>query len=674
MKFFTSFFQKTARLISLKDIWMKSTYGQKARLIISSVFFNAVEAASKILGPLAMAKSFEMVAFEEPTTDIFGMELSASTVFYSSVFFNLVSLVTPEMRQLFLYGIEESYGHALTDELLRVSQEKTVTLPKHMLGNELLKPLQKHIYSANNSIPKLMPIVTGSIQPLICDTVLGTIIAYSRFGSPVGSVLLGYIVISTITNELLSYLTKASEKSSASSMLFSQFMRNWFDVLSNAETVILFNRSELEIQNAQSDYKQFTDKQKSAFISERVALTQTMLTSFLQIAASIYVARGGFHEMQLDDIVFLLGYATNIGRSVHSISRSFRSGLDILSHIDEVNEFIGVTQKQIPVIKPRVSTTSIQGALTTPLIESGHEPNIVYSNLDSVIAHQFLENKEIDRRIKSATTALEFKNVSFCYKPGENTLSNISFKIPAGKTIGIVGSSNCGKTTLTKLLCGILEPSNDEAQIHLFGMPIQQIPKEKLRRIIGITRQQAEIFKDRAPAYNIFYGFASNQHLFALRNNREDTIEQDELTTLHDTLSDLADKTKLQTIMGRDKSAGLSGGEEQRLGIARILSKNAQLFIFDEPTSQLDSKTESEILKNIKEVTAGKTVLMIAHRLSTIKSADCILVLKNDPKKGTYIAEQGTHKELVAQNGVYAELWQLQTKEAVSEHKVALQK
>lgn len=664
MKFIKNFFSKLYRLVTLQDIWPIATTSQQVRLATSVVVTNAIESTSKILGPLALAKTVEMIAANETTTEILGCELSSTGVFYCSVFFSLVSLLTPEARMIYLYGIEQRVAQLLTERTLVASQAKTSTTPKHLLGSDVLKPLQKNLYGASQSIPKLLPIVSDNIQPLICDTIIGTIITFSRFGSPVGSVLIGYIVLSTLTNELVSYLTKTDDRSNKTAMQFTTFVRNWFDALCNAETVTLFNRDELELKNALADFKTYIDMQKDNFLKERASISQILLTSLLQVAASVYVARGSFHTMRLDDIVFLLSYAASISSNVSSINHSVRAGMSYLTMLDELYELLGTHAPSKKPVKdnPRIT-------LSPTLFYHHQLPRLKllsaqpHHHQDEVIIDMEFSDEDIAHHIKSALYAIEFNQVSFAYNEDKYVLNNLNFKIPAGKTVAIVGTSNCGKTTLTKLICGLLSPTNSAAEIKLFGMDMQSIPKQKLRQIIGISRQQVELFKESPPAYNIYYGFAQDEQLFSLRQDKPDDIEEYELAKLTDRLNEVSVKTKLTGIIDRAKSTGLSGGEEQRLGIARILSKHAKLFIFDEPTSQLDSKTEAALLANITEVTAGKTVIMIAHRLSTIKHADHILVMQNDSTKGTSIVEQGTHQELLAADGVYAELWELQTKD-----------
>ncbi|MDR3646749.1 MAG: ABC transporter transmembrane domain-containing protein [Candidatus Babeliales bacterium] len=247
----------------------------------------------------------------------------------------------------------------------------------------------------------------------------------------------------------------------------------------------------------------------------------------------------------------------------------------------------------------------------------------------------------IDLKIDKADVV--FENVNFGYTPERLIIKDLSFHIPAGKTFAIVGPSGSGKSTISKLLFRFYDVNT--GQILINGQNIKNIKRDALCKIIGIVPQDAALFND-----TIY-----NNLLYARPTAPEDEIKEAvHLAHLDNTMRAFPDG--LNTQVG-ERGAKLSGGEKQRVSIARILIKKPAMYIFDEATSALDTSTEKDIQKNLEEISKGITTLIIAHRLSTIIHADQIIVLN----KGE-IAEQGTHHELLAKNGIYAQMWNKQSK------------
>lgn len=242
---------------------------------------------------------------------------------------------------------------------------------------------------------------------------------------------------------------------------------------------------------------------------------------------------------------------------------------------------------------------------------------------------------------------LEFENVSLSYRPGRSVLKDATFSVPAGKTLGIVGASGSGKSTLVRLLVRFFEP--DGGLILLDNVPISELSLEKLRQSIAVVPQDTVLFDDTI-GYNIAFGRAGSTH--------EEIVEAAKLAHLHDFIMTLPEG--YETRVG-ERGVKLSGGEKQRVSIARAAIKSPQIYVFDEATSSLDSNTEREILRNLREISRSKTTLVIAHRLSTVVHADEIVVLESG-----FIVERGTHASLLRQNGRYAELWTAQQKGSVA--------
>lgn len=243
---------------------------------------------------------------------------------------------------------------------------------------------------------------------------------------------------------------------------------------------------------------------------------------------------------------------------------------------------------------------------------------------------------------------ISFENVSFYYNPDRQILNNISFTIPAGKTAAFVGSTGTGKSTISKLLFRLYDPIT--GKIFIDNQDIKTVIQKSLRQHIGMVPQDTVLFNDSL-LYNLTYG---SPHASA---------SQIENAIAHAGLSQFIKSLPqgLDTQVG-ERGLKLSGGEKQRVSIARMLLKSPEILVFDEATSALDSVTEKHIQNSLQEISKNKTTIIIAHRLSTIVNADIIFVLD----KGT-IAESGTHQELLTKNHIYANLWKQQIKDGLVE-------
>jgi len=242
---------------------------------------------------------------------------------------------------------------------------------------------------------------------------------------------------------------------------------------------------------------------------------------------------------------------------------------------------------------------------------------------------------------------IRFEHVNFSYDVKRPILFDLSFEIPAGGKLAVVGSSGAGKSTLSRLLFRFYDVSG--GRILIDGQDIRDVTQASLRAAIGIVPQDTVLFNDSI-YYNIAYGRPDA--------SQEEVIQAAKHAHIHAFIESLPDK--YQSTVG-ERGLKLSGGEKQRVAIARAILKNPRILIFDEATSALDSKSEKAIQAELKEISENRTTLVIAHRLSTIVDADQIIVLDHGR-----IAESGTHRELLARDGVYAHMWSLQQQESLA--------
>jgi ABC-type transport system involved in Fe-S cluster assembly fused permease/ATPase subunit len=237
--------------------------------------------------------------------------------------------------------------------------------------------------------------------------------------------------------------------------------------------------------------------------------------------------------------------------------------------------------------------------------------------------------------------AVRFEQVSFAYEPARPILRDVSFEIPAGRTVAVVGPSGAGKSTLARLLYRFYDVT--DGRITIDGQDIRRVTQGSVRRAIGIVPQDTVLFNDTVE-YNIAYGRPGA--------SRDEVVAAAKAAHIHDFI---ASTPKGYDTMVGERGLKLSGGEKQRVAIARTLLKDPPILIFDEATSALDSANERAIQAELKSAAQGKTALVIAHRLSTVVDAHQILVMRDG-----CIVECGSHAELLARGGEYARMWALQ--------------
>ncbi|KAL1203202.1 ABC transporter B family member 24 [Cardamine amara subsp. amara] len=234
--------------------------------------------------------------------------------------------------------------------------------------------------------------------------------------------------------------------------------------------------------------------------------------------------------------------------------------------------------------------------------------------------------------------SISFENVHFSYLPERKILDGISFVVPAGKSVAIVGSSGSGKSTILRMIFRFFD--TDSGNVKIDGQDIKKVRLDSLRSFIGVVPQDTVLFNDTI-YHNIHYG--------NLSATEEEVYEAARRAAIHDTIMNFPDK--YSTSVG-ERGLKLSGGEKQRVALARAFLKSPAILLCDEATSALDSKTEAEIMKTLRSLASNRTCVFIAHRLTTAMQCDEIIVMENGK-----VVEKGTHEVLMGKSGRYAQLW-----------------
>ena len=410
------------------------------------------------------------------------------------------------------------------------------------------------------------------------------------------------------------------------------------DSLLNYETVKYFNNEEFEAKRYDENLSRY---RKAAIKSQR---TLSMLNAGQQLiiafglVAMLWRATQGVVDgrMTLGDLVMVNAFMIQLYIPLGFLGVIYR---EIKQSLTDLEKMFTLMEREREIADEPGAKDLVFASL--PLARSQSSGVL----LPLTLGEDRGEDLPALETAQSLDATVRFENVSFAYEPSRPILHNVSFEIPPGKTVAVVGSSGAGKSTLARLLYRFYDVSNPQegGRITIAGQDIKQVTQSSVRRAIGIVPQDTVLFNDTVE-YNIAYGNPGATH--------EEVEEAAKAARIHGFIA--STPLGYQTMVG-ERGLKLSGGEKQRVAIARTLLKNPPVVIFDEATSALDSANERAIQSELRTAAQNKTTLVIAHRLSTVVDAHEILVMD-----AGRIVERGHHAELLAANGRYADMWAMQ--------------
>ncbi|MBP8132759.1 MAG: ABC transporter ATP-binding protein/permease [Zoogloea sp.] len=524
---------------------------------------------------------------------------------------------------LVAYGVLRFSTSLLTElrELVfaRVTQEAVREISLQVFGHLHALSLRFHLERQTGGLTRDIERGTRSIGSLISYTLYSILPTFVEISLVIGILLVKYepsfAIITLITLTIyVTFTFKVTNWRTAlrrqANELDSAANARAIDSLINYETVKYFNNEHFEARRYDTELAKWT----AAQIRNQKSL------SYLNIGQAAIIA---------------VGVTAMMWRAALGVA----NGSMTLGDLVLVNAFL--IQLYIPLNFLGVLYREIRQALTD-----------IERMFGLMGTHREVADAPDARALARGPASVRFDQVRFAYEPSRQILHDVDFAIPAGKTVAVVGHSGSGKSTLARLLFRFYDVQGGAVRIN--DQDIRGLTQDSLRAAIGIVPQDTVLFNDTL-FYNIQYGRpdASKDEVEAAASAAQ----------LDDFIARLPDGWN--TRVG-ERGLKLSGGEKQRVAIARTLLKNPDILIFDEATSALDSKTEKAIQAQLEAAARGRTTLVIAHRLSTVMNADEIIVLDQGR-----ILERGGHGELLAKAGAYAQMWALQQEEREAEEEAA---
>ena len=579
---------KTFKLL-LPYLWLKERKDLKTRVVLAIIALVLAKIAS-VGTPLILGRAVNSLSELSSGINLFMLAPVALIITYGSA--RIISFTFVAVRDALFSKVSQ---HSIRQISLKMFEHlHNLSLQFHL--NRQTGALAKYIDRGTKGIDFLLRYVLFNVVPTFFEIFLVAAILFYLYG-------FWYAFVTLITIGLYSYLTfqitewrnvfrKRMNKSD------NEVSTKMIDSLLNYETVKYFNNEIYESNRLDESLKEY----------ELAANQSRHSLSLLNIAQTF---------------IIMLGITIMLVMSAYGI----RNG-DI-----SIGGFVVINAYMLQLYQPLNFLGSVYREIRQALTDM--------ENMFSLLDVSPSSKSDLENLPNSNLTEIRFENVSFDYDVRRTIINNITFKVPDGKKVAIVGPTGAGKSTISRLLFKFYNPK--KGNIYINDTNINKVSQESLSKIIGVVPQDTVLFNDTI-YYNIAYG---NTY-----STKEEIISAAKNADIHNFIKILPDG--YETIVG-ERGLKLSGGEKQRVAIARTILKNPRIFFFDEATSALDTSTEKEIQKNLEKISKNKTTLVIAHRLSTAASADNIIVLD----KGVVI-EEGSHSELIQKKGKYFEMWEKQ--------------
>ncbi|MDB9935348.1 ABC transporter ATP-binding protein/permease [Candidatus Pelagibacter sp.] len=576
---------KTFKLL-LPYLWPKKRKDLRIRVSFAVVALVLAKIAS-VSTPLVLGSAVNSLTELSSGINLFMLVPIALVVGYGVT--RVIAFTFVEIRDALFSKVSQ---HSIRQISLTMFQHlHNLSLQFHL--NRQTGALAKYIDRGTKGIDFLLRYVLFNIAPTFFEVFLVSGILFYLYGP-------WYAVVTLVTIGLYSFLTfKITEWRNVFRKRMNQadndVSTKMIDSLLNFETVKYFNNEAFEanrLDQSLEEYELAANQSRHSLSLLNIAQTFIIMVGItIMLVMSVYGIKSG--EINIGGFVVINAYMLQLYQPLNWLGSVYRE---------------------------------IRQALTD------------MENMFSLLEVAPTTNDDLEDIPQSNDAKIRFENISFDYDIRRTIIKNISFTVPNGKKVAIVGPTGAGKSTISRLLFKFYDPK--EGNIFINNTNVNKISQNSLRKIIGVVPQDTVLFNDTI-YYNIAYGNTGA--------TKEEVISAAQNADIHDFITILPDG--YETIVG-ERGLKLSGGEKQRVAIARTILKNPKIFFFDEATSALDTSTEKEIQKNLENVSKGKTTLIIAHRLSTAANADNIIVLD----QGTII-EQGTHESLLLEKGKYFEMW-----------------
>ncbi len=583
-----SIIKKTVSLL-FPFLWPKRNIKLKIRVILA-VTCLALSKATNLISPLILGSVVDSLT--ELSNGLNKLTIIPLALIFAYGLSRIATKIFGEMRNAIFSKVSQNAIRKLT--LNTFAHLHSLSLKFHL--NRKTGALSKFIDRGTKGIDFLMNYILFNVIPTIIEIMIVAGILFALYGFKYAIVTIITIAIYiTLTFIITQWRLKFRRKMNEADNLVSSKL---IDSLLNYETVKYFNNEEHEFDRLDSSLKDY----------ETAAVENEFSLSYLNIVQTL---------------VIITGITLMLGMSVFDIQKGAIS----------IGGFVVINAYMFQLYQPLNFFGTVYRSIRQSLTDM--------ENLFSLWGEKPYENGQNLKLTNSAQANIKFEDVSFDYDVKRTIIRNISFKVPDGKKIAIVGPTGAGKSSISRLLFGFYKSKS--GSIYVNGQNIKDISQQSLRKIIGVVPQDTVLFNDTI-YYNISYGdpTASESEIYEAAGSAE----------IHKFIQNLPDG--YNTLVG-ERGLKLSGGEKQRVAIARAILKKPNIFFFDEATSALDSITEKKIQKNLDLISKNKTTLVIAHRLSTVADAHNIIVLD----KGKII-EQGNHHQLLKLKGKYASMWNKQ--------------